>query len=679
MNKVAVAGKLSRGLRLTFTCGLLAVLALVLAPAMVTHAAIIQVTNTNDSGAGSLRQAIADAGSGDEITFADTVTGTITLTSGELSINKNLIITGPGAHVLRISGNNASRVFNISHGTEVTISGLTIANADVPFAGGGILNEGTLNLNNSTVSGNKAGLGGGIYNNFGTLNLTNSTVSGNHAVDNEGGGIYSEYGTVTITSSTVSDNESDISNGGGIYSIIGTVTLNDSTLSGNYAEKGGGIYNGEDMVLVINKSIVSGNYAWFGAGVYNDGSVVTLDNSTVSGNEGWSTGAGIYSDGGTVTLNNSTVSNNLAGESGGIFSNGLLKVKNTIIAGNNAQSSPDCGGTLTSYGCNLIEDTSGCTVTGDETGNIYGKDPLLGTLQDNGGPTFTHALLKGSPAIDAVCTDCGCTTIDGQQVTTDQRGKPRPADGDGDGTALCDIGAYELQPLPSLNSPPIADAGSDQRVYVRHPRVVAKVTLDGSGSYDPDGDSLTYEWSWDGTTAQGVNPTMKLPLEVTTITLVVNDGELDSEPDTVDITVLPIPEVPPKPAKFSASYLYISPPQVFPNQQVEVSINIANHGGERGSHTVVLYINGNLEQSQTVGVSPDSTKNLVFRVAEASPGTYDVSLEGQQGQFTVVAPHTTKMTYFPGGLDTGGIVVIAVTMIVLILAIVLVFSRTKAM
>jgi len=203
---------------------------------------------------------------------------------------------------------------------------------------------------------------------------------------------------------------------------------------------------------------------------------------------------------------------------------------------------------------------------------------------------------------------------------------------------------------------------------------VAKVALDGSGSYDPDGDPLTYEWSWDGNTAQGVNPTMELPLGITTITLVVNDGELDSEPDTVDVTVLPIPEEPPEPAKFSASYLDVSPPQVLPNQQVEVSINIANHGGETGSHTVALCINGNFADSRTVSVSPGSTQNVVFRVTKATPGTYEVSLEGEEGQFAVISPPTS---YFPGGLSTGGIVLIAVVIIVLIVAIALVFSRTR--
>ena len=186
MNKAAVAGNRARWLRLIFTCGLLAVLALVLAPAMVANAAAIEVTNNDDSGPGSLRQAIADANPGDEITFAGTVTGTITLTSSQLVINKNLTITGPGADVLTISGNNASRVFNISSGADVTISGLTIANGYSGGNGGGIYNEGTLTLNNSTVSGNYASYGGGIYNE-GTLIINNSTVSGGNYASYGGG------------------------------------------------------------------------------------------------------------------------------------------------------------------------------------------------------------------------------------------------------------------------------------------------------------------------------------------------------------------------------------------------------------------------------------------------------------------------------------------------------------
>jgi hypothetical protein len=133
-----------------------------------------------------------------------------------------------------------------------------------------------------------------------------------------------------------------------------------------------------------------------------------------------------------------------------------------------------------------------------------------------------------------------------------------------------------------------------------------------------------------------------------------------------------------EPADLSASHLHISPQQVLPNQQVEISINVGNHGGETGSRTVALYINGYLEQSQTVGVFPGSCQNVVFRVTKATPGTYVVSLEGQYGWFTVVGEATTAMTCFSGGLGAGGIAVIAVFVVALVLAIVFVFSRSGA-
>src|SRR5262249_332844 len=156
--------------------------------ALVSVANTITVTSTGDGpdnaancpGANCrLRDAIAKAVPGDTIDFA--VTGTITLTSGELFISKNLTIQGPGAGQLKISGNHASRVFNISSGFAVALNGLTIANGGHPLdPGGGIYNLGTLTLNNSTISGNSAngsnGNAGGIYN-AGVLIITNSTVS----------------------------------------------------------------------------------------------------------------------------------------------------------------------------------------------------------------------------------------------------------------------------------------------------------------------------------------------------------------------------------------------------------------------------------------------------------------------------------------------------------------------
>ena len=122
---------------------------------------------------------------------------------------------------------------------------------------------------------------------------------------------------------------------------------------------------------------------------------------TVIGNTASNVGGGIANSS-TMTLTNSTVTSNSAVRGGGIYNPGAGDLNNTIIAANNATSAdPDCSGTLTSKGHNLVQDTSGCTITGDLTGNITGQDPLLGPLQNNGGPTLTHALLPGSPAIDA--------------------------------------------------------------------------------------------------------------------------------------------------------------------------------------------------------------------------------------------------------------------------------------
>src|SRR5438874_3874205 len=195
--------------------------------AIPAHATTIVVTNTSDSGPGSLRQGLMDANDGDTID-ATGISGVITLTSGQLLVEKRVTINGAGADVLAVDGNATSSVFQIGTGATaptVAISGLTIRNAQGGF-GGGILNGSgaTLTITNSTISGNTAAFGGGIFNS-GPLTIANTTVTGNTA--SEGGGIYSN-GSLTIINSTISGNTVN-SDGGGIFN-IGTVAITNSTL-----------------------------------------------------------------------------------------------------------------------------------------------------------------------------------------------------------------------------------------------------------------------------------------------------------------------------------------------------------------------------------------------------------------------------------------------------------------
>ena len=235
-------------------------------PARVAHATTFTVTSTNESGPGSLRQAIADANSGDTITFDPGILpGTITLTSGSYFIvDKDLTINGPGAGDLAIDGNDSSRAFLISGGT-VAISDVTIQNGSAFGNGGGIANvNGSLTITNVTVNNNTAtDGGGGIFNTSGgTLTITNSTISGN-SVDGRGGGIRNlNSGTLTITNSTITGNSAG-SLGGGVEN--GTalptqtqLTITNSTITGNSTGSlGGGVRNLGTGELI--NTIVAGN------------------------------------------------------------------------------------------------------------------------------------------------------------------------------------------------------------------------------------------------------------------------------------------------------------------------------------------------------------------------------------------------------------------------------------
>jgi len=312
------------------------VLALALPPATIT------VTNTADSGAGTLRAALARAANGDTID-ASGVTGTILLTSGELRVTNSVTILGPGPANLAVNGNAASRVFNIS-GTVVTIAGLTITNGKA--SGGGF----------------PANSGGGIYTGPGTLNVSNCTLSGNSASAN-GGGILGNHSILTVATCTFSSNSAGGQGGGGIFinAVFGSGTLNVSncTLVGNSAsaDSGGAIYNngqasGNGTVQIVNSTLI-GNSAGYGAGIINDGhssgsATLTVSASTVSGNSASANGGGIYNGGytgsATLTVSNCILSGNWASNDsgGGIFNtgassgNGTAQIVNSTLSGNSA-------------------------------------------------------------------------------------------------------------------------------------------------------------------------------------------------------------------------------------------------------------------------------------------------------------------------------------------------------
>ncbi len=394
------------------------------------------------NGVTTLREAINRAnviGGADTITFAASMSGqTILLGGAELAVTDALTIdAAPLAQNVTINANLQSRILNIT-ADYVTLTGLTLTGGRTTASrGGGIRATGVLTLVQSTVSGNSTAgdfaNGGGIFS-FGAVTLTQSTVSGNSTAGYSaaGGGIYAA-GAVTLTQSTVSGNSTagNFSYGGGIRA--SAVTLTQSTVSGNsttgHLADGGGICANGAVTLTqstVSGNSTAGNFAE-GGGIYAAGAV-TLTQSTVTGNHttgSGSLGGGIYQP----NLNN----------------NFPLSISGSIIAGNTAADSspdlktdPESVAVANSVSYSLIGNTSGSGVTAATgTGNLLNVNPLLGPLADNGGTTLTHALLAGSPALDA--GDPAVTT------GVDQRGFARVVDGDAVSGARIDIGAFESQ------------------------------------------------------------------------------------------------------------------------------------------------------------------------------------------------------------------------------------------
>jgi beta-glucanase (GH16 family) len=367
----------------------------------------LTVTNTNQSGTGSLSRAVEIIGNGGIIHFAPALAGqTITVAPGKpfTVAGKSLTIDATSAPGLVLGGGGAERVFIVEGGSAATLRRLTIANGFGWDLAGGILNNGTVNLDHCVVTGNVVGAsandfwkgGGGIYSGGGsTLNVIDSTVSNNRTTLVDGGGIYAFFDAkVRIENSTVSGNVAG--NVGGGVRMLGNATILNSTLSGNTSS------------------------AWFGGALFHTDGVTHLVNSTVTGNLAPSFGnAALFV--GTFTAANAT-----------------LEVTNSIVAENrDLDGNPGTGCFVAPFGSGVVTLRSGGTnVLTDGTCAPVPSDQIvataaLGPLAANGGPTLTHALNAGSPALDAA-NPASCPA-------TDQRGIARPQG------AGCDVGAVEQQ------------------------------------------------------------------------------------------------------------------------------------------------------------------------------------------------------------------------------------------
>ncbi len=418
----------------------LTVLAGLAAMAVPARATTITVTSNLDSATGdglcSLREAVIAANTDTAVDACPAGSGSDTITlppgvypltiagrgeqlaaTGDLDIDTGLTLVGAGSETTLIDGSGLDRVLELHAGAVVQVNGVAITNGDADVEDGG-----------------------GIYVNGGQLNLTHSVIRDNNG--RYGGGLRVEND--------------------------GSATVIDSRLTNNTGLTGGGMYvgsyTGSTTVVVIN-SLIDANAAsgsltgshGGGARSASNGDI-TFVNTTISGNSATLSGGGIFADH-VVHLHNATVTANTAdsdgdgtGNGGGVTISagvpvGFGTARNSLIAAN-TDASPtgaqyaNCAGTLTGEGYILLGNITGCTLAGVTTGNVLGATPFLGPLQDNGGPTPTHALLAFSGAIDAG-DPAGCLDQALLPLARDQRGYVRPVDGGTTRGVRCDIGAFE--------------------------------------------------------------------------------------------------------------------------------------------------------------------------------------------------------------------------------------------
>jgi len=466
--------------------------------------AVYQVTNSSDSGAGSLRQAVSNANSNpgaDSIQF-DSGISAITLTSGQLSPTGQLSIIGLGDNILSISGNNSSRIFNIVSGATVTISDLTIAQGSVATSasgggvsnsgtltlnniilrnnsggnsGGGIANNGTLTLSNSSIYSNLAQFGGGV-NNSGTLNISNSSIYSNLATAGSGGGVNSGGGTLNLTNSSIYSNSAS-STGGGVantFSSIANITdsaINNNTTSSN----GGGIQSSGAAQLTITNTTINNNSATAGSGggVQNNGTL-TLTTSSINSNSA-SSGGGVNNTNtsGNVNLTNNTINSNSASSGGGVNNSGTLNLTNNTLSNNLASSQG--GGVFnsnTSGNVNLTNNTLSNNSASSQGGGVYNNGILNltnSTLSSNSASSAGGGVYNNTSRTITLINN----TISGNSATA------------GNGGGLRNLGTTNLANNIIANSLNGGDVKNTSTINPTAPNLVEDGTLSGAITGDP--------------------------------------------------------------------------------------------------------------------------------------------------------------------------------------------------
>ena len=408
--------------------------------------------------------------------------GAIYAYQGTLTLN-NCTITGNEA------GGNGGGIFAFY--TELTINKSNI-NDNKSYGGGGIYaGYESVTMIDSTLSGNDAtgSAGGGAYFNTAILNITNVAVEGNKAYS--GSGLMINYSQLMITDSVIFNNVGeDYGYGGGLSLNDSTGTLNRVSITGNEAYEGGGIFTYYGTLSVVN-STLSGNAATSGGGIYVERGTLSVVNSTLSGNE--ATDGGGLGVAGTATMVNSTVSGNTAGASGGGVNvvDGTLTMQRSLVAGNTAPAGREvnrAAGTVTVDSHNLFGFGGNAGLNGVAAGatDVVPEAALaavLGPLADNSGKTLTHALPAGSPAIDkGPSAACAAAPVDG----LDQRSQPRNVNGDGAASANeCDIGAYEFAPAGPIETPTATATPVETETRTPTPTATIVVVTPPRGTWTP--------------------------------------------------------------------------------------------------------------------------------------------------------------------------------------------------